>query len=823
MWNRAVWMLLLTWGAASQTPEPVSLPATEITVTATRGAEELVTETPQVAISVERDRFVESPTPTLGHVLAQEPGVLLQQTTAGQVSPFLRGLTGYQVLNLIDGVRFNNSTFRSGPNQYLVFVEPAQARRVEALLGPSGSQYGSDSLGGVINIITPEARYGSGGALATHGELGLFGATADASGMANAQLSIGTERFSWLFGGGGRRLNDVRAGGGLDSRNVFHRLFGMPTDQVRDVLGGRQQDTGFTQYGAHTRFDARVASEQTLSVWYQRGGLYGVRGYKDLLGGLGRVQSGFEPQTLDFLYARYEKQRVGRLDSLSGTFSLNSQGDGSVRQNLRDSDPITRDRVRVNAFGYSAQGAARAWDRVAVVFGGDIYDERIGAARTVTAPPTGVAQASRPLYPDSSVYRTFGLFGQSMTDLVANRLRLGLGGRLTRVSFRNPANALFGVASSDQAFRDATFNASLAWDFSRRFGVNFLAGRGFRAPNLNDLGAIGINDLGYEIPAAESIPAGGLLSDSAGEGALSKGRTLEALKPESLFNYEFGLRFTADRLYARVQVFDAELSDPIVRRTVLFPAGAAPSQLAGLPVTVIPPTAAQQAQGVVAVATQLDPRAVKAFVNDGRARYSGVESLLRYAISARWHFRANYTFLAGRDLDPNRNIRRLPPQMGFVSLRYTPPGRRYWVEGSMHAAGAQRRLSGGDLDDERIGASRRRSDIAAFFQGARVQPYLDSEGRFTPTGETLREIQDRLLALGAVVNGVRVADDNTRVPLYLSTAGWVSLNVNAGLPLTERLSVLMALTNIADRNYRFHGSGIDAPGVNAYAGFRFIF
>jgi hemoglobin/transferrin/lactoferrin receptor protein len=50
--------------------------------------------------------------------LRDVPGVHIQQTTSGQGSPFVRGLTGQQVVHLINGVRFNNSTFRPGANQY---------------------------------------------------------------------------------------------------------------------------------------------------------------------------------------------------------------------------------------------------------------------------------------------------------------------------------------------------------------------------------------------------------------------------------------------------------------------------------------------------------------------------------------------------------------------------------------------------------------------------------------------------------------------------------------------------------------------------------
>ncbi len=795
-----------------------------VTVSATRGVAEQGESSAQIAFTKDRDDIRRKPMSTLGEALAAEPGVLVQQSTFGQVSPFLRGMTGYQVLNLLDGIRFNNSTFRSGPNQYLAFVEPHQAQRVEALLGPTGVQYGSDSLGGAINVITAPAEFAAGGARWTkHGDLFLAGASADLSGIGNGRFSVANEKVFWLIGASGRKHNDLRAGGGYDSRNVFHRYFGMSLDAVRDLVGGRLQDSGFRQWGLETKLALRPRSDHLLTFNYQRGVQDQVRAYKDLLGGLGRLQSDFDPQILNWFYARYEKLSLGPLDSLTGTFSLNNQVDGSARRNLLYSDSLTRDWSRVNSWGYSGQATVHRANRLLLVFGGDIYDERVSSERSVTSALTQAVTRPRPLYPDQSQYQTLAAFGQANLDLTP-RLRASGGVRYTGVRFATRADRTFNIPESSQWFRDFTFQSSVRWQIAGPLAIHGVVSRGFRAPNLNDLGALGLNDLGYEIPSADAIRAGALLSADSGESALSKGESLRPLRAESLMNYEFGARVNTRRLYARVQLFDAEMSDPIARRTLLFPANAVPTELAGLPVTPLTPTAAQRAQGVVAVATAVDPRAVKAFVNDGRSRYYGLESLAHYTLTPRLSLEANYSYILGRDLDPNRNIRRLPPQMGAISLRYVPAGRRPWVEVAVAATGAQDRLSGGDIDDERIGASLRRSDIASFFRGSRVAAYIDpATGVFRPTGETLLQIQDRVLPIGAVVSGVRITGDSSRAPLYLSTAGWATVGVRTGYPLGERWRLNAAVENLLDRNYRIHGSGIDAPGVSAWVGLGFRF
>ncbi|MCW5963023.1 MAG: TonB-dependent receptor [Bryobacterales bacterium] len=808
-----------------------------ITVTAIRGQLVEAADAAAVVSVVELQDEKRGPLPTIGNALEGQTGILVQQTTAGHVSPFLRGLTGYQVLNLVDGIRFNNSTFRSGPNQYLAFIEPSQAETIEAMLGPSSTQYGSDSMGGAINVLSRRARFAADPGWEWHGDAQAMGASADASGYLSGQVSAGSARQSVLAGGAARKLNDLRAGRGEDSRNVYTRFFGMDASQVRDLVGNRLQDSGFQQFGFHSRYAARLSDQQDVSFWYQRGEMQNVRGYKDLLGGRGRMIQEFAPQVLDFLYGRYEKRRLGFLDAITGTVSLNRQQDGSRVQTLRDTGNITEDESAVRMMGYAGQATTHVGSRHTIVFGGEFYDEAIESARINRNPITGTGSVARGLYPNGSTYRTTGLFAQDRVELWRDRLSILGGVRFTRIgvhTFANrnlaPNGQSLGVADSSEIFRDVTWNASVTLRATSWLRFHALAGRGVRAPNMIHLGALGLNDLGYEIPISQALSAGALLSTSGADSALSQGRNAEALRAESVQNYETGLQLGGGKWVARVQAFLSELDDPIVRRTLLFPTASVPAALAGVPVSANTPTPTQAAQGVVTVSTPFDPQAVKAFVNDGASRYNGFESSFAARLHPRWRFDANYSFIAGRDLNPNRNIRRLPPQMARIALLYVPTGRRPWLQVVGRMAGAQRLLSGGDLDDERIGASRRRIDIADFFRGSRNASLLTAgpdglpgtgDDVFAPTGETLLQIQNRVLPIGATIYGVTVLNDSTRVPLYLTTQGWFALDVQGGMPLSERWQLTFGVQNLFDRNYRHHGSGVDMPGVNGYAGLRF--
>ena len=89
--------------------------------------------------------------------IADIAGVFVQETNDGGGSPIIRGLVGNQILILVDGIRLNNSAYRLGPNQYLNTIDLNQIERIEVVRGAGSVLYGSDALGGVVNIITRAA------------------------------------------------------------------------------------------------------------------------------------------------------------------------------------------------------------------------------------------------------------------------------------------------------------------------------------------------------------------------------------------------------------------------------------------------------------------------------------------------------------------------------------------------------------------------------------------------------------------------------------------------------------------------------------------
>lgn len=147
-------LLLSTVAPAATTLDPV-------VVTATRTA----TPLSQIASSVTvitADDIEKKQQAQVLDVLRQVPGVIIIHSgpRGGQTSIRLRGTDNKHTLVMIDGVEFRDVASIGGGAD-LAHINTDNIERIEVVRGPQSVIYGSDAIGGVVNIITRKGQQGS--------------------------------------------------------------------------------------------------------------------------------------------------------------------------------------------------------------------------------------------------------------------------------------------------------------------------------------------------------------------------------------------------------------------------------------------------------------------------------------------------------------------------------------------------------------------------------------------------------------------------------------------------------------------------------------
>lgn len=132
------------------TEEPQDLPETVVTATRTETAKSQLSAGTTVYTRSDIERLQARTFPDL---LRITPGVdMTQQGGDGKLtSVFMRGTNSDHVLVLIDGIKVGSASLGTTPFE---FIPIDQIERVEIIRGPNSSLYGSEAIGGVIQIFT---------------------------------------------------------------------------------------------------------------------------------------------------------------------------------------------------------------------------------------------------------------------------------------------------------------------------------------------------------------------------------------------------------------------------------------------------------------------------------------------------------------------------------------------------------------------------------------------------------------------------------------------------------------------------------------------
>ncbi len=459
----------------SESPEPR---APEIVVTATRVERELF-ETPQAVTVIDDEQVREANATATPDLFTYAEGVYIQKTNLGGGSPFIRGLTGKQVLLLVDGVRLNNSFYRFGPHQYLNTLDPNIIERVEVVRGPTSVLYGSDALGGTINIITRRRTDFS----QDTGGNGLFQASYASATLARAfraQAEGNWGDAGMLAGATVKRYGDVDGGGDID----------------------RQRPSAYDEVDADFKFNYRFSADRELIFAQQYVRQYDVPKTSEITLG-DKLKFNYEPQQRELYYLEYRAKDLGPFDDLKANMSYNRQKEGE--ENIKESSPgiETRELTDVRTPGAFVQLSNRVGSRQRLTYGLEYYRDDYDTEKEEEDRATSTVSEIAPGTPDGAHYESLGVYAQDEVGL-GTKTDAILGVRYSRFDTEGEVGSQELNLTTDKV----TGSVNLLYRLSPRLNLVGGVAEGFRAPNMEDF--FGRVDFFSEIPNTDLEPEASL-------------------------------------------------------------------------------------------------------------------------------------------------------------------------------------------------------------------------------------------------------------------------------------------------------------------------
>ncbi|MGH0033643.1 MAG: TonB-dependent receptor [Myxococcota bacterium] len=654
-------------------------------------------KTPASVTSLSGDQIERRLQPrNLPEALVDVPGVLMQKTSAGQASPYLRGQTGFHTLLLVDGVRINNSVLRPGPNQYWATVDPFGIERLETSLGPGGALYGTDAVGGITQAFTRSPWMSTtnwpdwndwnlgGRALYRYG-------SADKSHQGRVE-AVGThgEKIGMMLGVSPKTFDDLEAG--------------------RDV--GEQDYTRYDELDFDAKLVLRPSHGHEISMLYQNVSQDDVpRTHKTIFA------VPFEDTTVgDELKRELDQDRELAYVQYKMTEPRGFVDRAHVSVSWQNTDE-DRDRIRgdgrrdKSGFEVDTVGTFGQFDSDTpfgqFTYGWEYYHDFVNSRRRNWNADGSYAGGSiQGPVGDDADYDLFGTYAR-WSYTFADQVEVFLGGRFTyaRADIGTVEDAETGLPISiDDDWTNFSGSLRVLWTPCSELSLYGSVIQGFRAPNISDLSRL----------------------DTARTDEIQTPST--NLDPEEFVNFELGAKTRGDRWSGGVAAYYTLIDDGLIRT----PTG-------------------RIIDGDEEVQTS----------NVGDGYITGFEVEGDYRLYRKLHLFGNLAFLYGtQDTYPTANsdkraekIDRMMPLNGQAGLRWGSVNDRFWGEVSTRWSLEQDRLNTRDKSDTQ---------------------------RIPPGG----------------------------------TPDWYTVDLYGGGRITRFLRVGLAVENITDQTYRFHGSGITSPGTN---------
>ena len=375
---------------------------------------------------------------TLAETLASEPGLAVSTMGAASAHPVIRGLSGDRILMLEDGERVGDQ-FSSGPD-HATAINPSSARRIEVIRGPGAILYGSNALGGIINVVRDDVP-----SSVPHHLTGAFtlqgqSVSNAAGGSLNATYGL-TDHIPV-------RLELTRRTSG-DLKTPIGVLHNTSTD-VWELSGGTSWVDDWGHVGTTFRY---YDNDYGIPGGFVGGHEAGVRIEMERtatrLRSLLRPPSVFETIEIDAGYTWYRHKEIEPPDIL-----------GTLYERQTVSGEILARHADVGPFSSGGAGARASWEDFG--FGGGLYTP-------------------------NSTHTSFAVFALEEIDLNPVRLEAGLRYDWARIRpEREDRSSAIGHIRT-RSFGAASGSLGALARLTRHLTVGASFARAFRTPSVNEL------------------------------------------------------------------------------------------------------------------------------------------------------------------------------------------------------------------------------------------------------------------------------------------------------------------------------------------------
>lgn len=260
--------------AATAQSDTAAIPRLQdIVVTPSRSAEPLNDVVGDVTV-IGPEQLANAPGDSIAQLIGQAPGV--QFTTSGgpqtTTGLYLRGTSTNQALILIDGMRINGST---AGGVHFPAIDPAMVERIEIVRGAASSLYGSDAIGGVINIITKKGEQDRPLSVWANAGYGTYETAKSSMGLAGASNGWDYSFSTSANESKGFDATRQRTANSANNFNHYPDKDGYRSHAVSGTLGYRWAEghrIGLTAYNGQTRgdYDAGTLAPKAYTFYRQQ-------------------------------------------------------------------------------------------------------------------------------------------------------------------------------------------------------------------------------------------------------------------------------------------------------------------------------------------------------------------------------------------------------------------------------------------------------------------------------------------------------------------------------------------------------------------------